>query len=188
MRWRQSMHTPLQRLPEGESIVEPGVRICAIGLLIGVSAATAAVSAQAPGRGSGPLALPGPTRVVEADTFEVWANGTRFAVAVAGITAPAGNTSCGREAIERASELVAGPIWLDEDAGLPSFDARHRRIYRVTTSSGLSLAVELALAGMVQAKPSHQSAADYPAIVAGQTEAESAHRGCLWSGDSRTGR
>jgi endonuclease YncB( thermonuclease family) len=153
---------------------------CLLGTII-AGASTAA--AQAPTRASGQIALPGPTRVIEADTLEVWANGSRFAVAVAGITAPAGNTPCGRDAIAAAARIVAGPIWLDEDTGVPPFDSRHRRIYRVTTSSNLSLAVELALAGVVQVNERHRSASDYPSVVAAQQDARSSHRGCLWSSD-----
>lgn len=187
MRWRRSGRTP-PRHRERDTMMKHRARLYVLGLTTAIASAAGSASAQAPARGSGPIALPGPTRVIEADTLEVWASGSRFAVAVAGIRAPAGNTACGREAVSTATQLVAGPIWLDEDAGLPSFDARDRRIYRVTISSGLPLAVELALAGVVEAKQNHQSASDYPSIVAAQEEARSSHRGCLWSSDSEPGR
>jgi endonuclease YncB( thermonuclease family) len=120
--------------------------------------------------------------VIEADTFEVWANGSRIGVGVIGIKAPPGNTQCGREAIAVVQQLMAnGTIWLDEEDALPSFDRRYRRMYRVTTANGLPLAVQLALAGVAEAEPADDASQDYPAIAAAEADARSVGRGCRWA-------
>jgi endonuclease YncB( thermonuclease family) len=147
-----------------------------------------AVAAQAPPSTPNQLSVSGRVRVIEADTLEVSVDGNRLAVGVVGIKAPPANTACGREAIGATTKMVADGILLDADPRLPSFDSRARRRYRVTTSNGRSVAVELALAGLATADRSDANALDYSAIVAAQEEAKSVRRGCLWSGDTAPAR
>jgi endonuclease YncB( thermonuclease family) len=127
-------------------------------------------------------------RVIEADTLEIWVNGARIGVGIIGIKAPAGNTACGREAIDVVTQLVGSGIWLDEDLALPAFDRRYRRLYRLTTAGGLPVAAELAMAGLVESEPADKQSQDYPAIAAAEVQAKSAGRGCRWSGEPVRGR
>jgi endonuclease YncB( thermonuclease family) len=123
----------------------------------------------------------GPIRVIEADTLEVWIDGTRVGVGVIGITAPPGNTACGKEAIRTAADLTSGGILLEEALGLPAFDRRSRRMYRVITSNGRELGIELALAGLAAADPSAKAAQEFSSIHAAEQDARIGGRGCLWS-------
>ena len=127
-------------------------------------------------------------RVIEADTFEVWVDGTRLAIGVVGIKAPPGNTACGKTAIAAVRQLVAGTLFLDADPRVPGLDRRTRRLYRVTTSNGQSLAVELAREGLARPEPADSNALDYSDIVAAQTDARGAQRGCLSASDAGLGR
>jgi endonuclease YncB( thermonuclease family) len=121
-------------------------------------------------------------RVIEADTLEVWVDGIRLAVGVAGINAPSGNTPCGKQAIAAVREMLAGTAWFDVDAGTPRLDKRYRRLYRVTTANGQSLATELAREGLAMPEQADARARDYPDIVAARTDAQGAQRGCLRTG------
>jgi endonuclease YncB( thermonuclease family) len=158
------------------------MRVCVIGLMLSVLGAGERASAQAPARGSGQRMVPGPVRVIEADTLEVWLDGSRVGVGVIGIKAPPGNTACGREAIKAASQLVADGIWLEEDLTLPSIDKRKRRMYRVSTASGQSLAQDLARAGLAGVESADTSALEFLDIAAAENDAKGVQRGCVWSG------
>jgi endonuclease YncB( thermonuclease family) len=160
---------------------------CVLALVVTVLC-VGATSAQAPSRGSGSVTVAGPLRVIEGDTLEVTIDGARIAVGVIGIKAPPGNTACGREAIAVAQQLVADGVWLDEDLGVPSFDSRSRRLYRVSTSTGRSLAVELATAGLAASDSAAGAATDYADILAAETQARSTNMGCLAAGAATPGR
>jgi endonuclease YncB( thermonuclease family) len=163
-------------------------RLPVLGIASIVLCSAVAVAAQAPPSPPNQLSVSGGLRVIEADTLEVWVEGARLAVGVIGIKAPPGNTPCGREAIAVAARMVADSVLLDTDPRLPLFDKRFRRLYRVTTADGRSLATELVYAGLATAEPSDAAALDYSDIVAAQTDARSVQRGCVWSGDSNRTR
>jgi endonuclease YncB( thermonuclease family) len=127
-------------------------------------------------------------RVIEGDTLEVWIDGIRLAVGVVGIKAPPGNTPCGKQAIAAVTALLAGSTWFDIDIKTSKLDKRYRRLYRVTTSNGQSLAIELAREGLASPQQADANARDYPDIVAARTDAQSAQRGCLWAADAGSGR
>jgi endonuclease YncB( thermonuclease family) len=127
------------------------------------------------------MPVTGPVRVIEADTFEIEVNGSRVAVAVGAIVAPAGNTECGREAIAAAQELVADGIELHEDLGLPTIDSRHRRVYRVTLAGGGSLAEQLVMRGYAKPAPEAVKASEWPSLEGAAAEARGSGRGCVWS-------
>jgi endonuclease YncB( thermonuclease family) len=137
-------------------------------------------NAQAPPRGSGWMPVTGSVRVIDADTLEVDVDGRRVGIAVAGIIAPQGNTACGREAIEATQMLVANGIELFEDLGLPAMDKRRRRVYRVSLSSGRSLAEELTRGGYAWPDPDAGAALEYLSIVSAATEARVLNHGCVW--------
>ena len=125
-------------------------------------------------------------RVIEADTLEVYVDGQRLGIGVVGIKAPPGNTPCGKQAIAAVYQLLEGTTFFDVDIKGPKLDKRYRRLYRVTTSGGQSLAAELARAGLAtpeQADEANQ--ADITDIVAASNDARGAQRGCVGAGAGR---
>jgi len=159
------------------------MRVCVIGLILAVIIVGERASAQAPARGSGQRQVPGPIRVIEADTLEVSLDGSRVGVKVIGVKAPPGNTACGREAIGVVSQLLADGIWLDEDLNLPPIEEKRKlRKYRVTTADGRSLAQELARNGIAGVEPSDNAGQEASDIEAAENDAKGAQRGCVWSG------
>lgn len=117
--------------------------VCALVLCCGVASS---VSAQAPARGTGPIEITGPIRVIDGSTFEVVINGRRTGIGLIGIKAPAGNTACGRAAAALFQSLTNGRMRLEEDLKV-TFDARKRRMYYLRLPSGVSAALEMARAG-----------------------------------------
>jgi endonuclease YncB( thermonuclease family) len=126
------------------------------------------------------MPVTGRVRVVEADTLEVQVDGRRVGVAVAGIVVPPGNTACGREAIAATKVLVEDGVELYEDLGLPTIDGRLLRVYRVSLSSGRSLAEELARGGYAWPDPNAGTALERLSILGAATEARVQRRGCVW--------
>jgi endonuclease YncB( thermonuclease family) len=151
-------------------------RICGIGLTA-LAAATIS-SAQIPTRNAAPLTVSGPVRVIEGDTLEVSVRGVRVGVRIAGIRVPPGNTECGRQASAAVRQLLSSGARLDEEHRLPLVSNRLLRVFRVTTADGRPVAAELTLAGLAVAEPADGEASDYPAILAGQADAQNAARGC----------
>src|SRR5215213_1704935 len=68
----------------------------------------------APPRGSGALNITGSVRAIDGDTLETWINGSRVGIGVLGISAPAGNSECGRQATAQMWGLVSGGIRAEE--------------------------------------------------------------------------
>jgi endonuclease YncB( thermonuclease family) len=124
-------------------------------------------------------------RVIEADTLEVWVDGIRLAVGIVGIKAPPGNTPCGKQAIAAVYQMLEGTTFFDADAGRPRLDKRYRRLYRVTTASGRSLAAELASEGLANPDQTDASAQEVAEIAAASNGARSAQRGCIGAGAGR---
>jgi endonuclease YncB( thermonuclease family) len=58
----------------------------------------------------------------------------------------------------------------------------------VTTLAGRPVAAELAAAGLAIADSSNADAADFSEILAAQSNAQNAGRGCVWSDDSGVAR
>jgi len=141
-------------------------------------AGSASPHAQAPARGTGPQSVNGFVRVIEADTLEVTINGTRVGVLIAGITAPPGNTPCGRAAIKATQALVAGGVELQEDLALPAFDRRLLRIYRVVNPSGRLVSEELARSGFAVPASEMAKGLDRQLIEGAAAEAAANRRGC----------
>lgn len=133
----------------------------------------------APPGGSGTVEVSGPVRVIDGDTLEVEADGSRFGVGLVGVDAPRGNTACGEEAAEKLRSLVGDGVRLEEAAGA-AFDARERRMYRVETPAGGSVAAALVESGVARAAGRGREAGE---LATAQTEAREAGEGCLW-GDS----
>jgi endonuclease YncB( thermonuclease family) len=143
-------------------------------------AAAAGTIAQAPPPGSGTVRITGPVRVIEGDTLEVNIEGRRVGVGVIGIVAPAGNTGCGRQAIQFAYSLLDAGVELEEDPGVPAFDRAKRRMYRVRLlPSRTPLALALASAGFANADPNAQEAIDRAEVEAAVAEARANARGCI---------
>jgi endonuclease YncB( thermonuclease family) len=128
---------------------------------------------------SGPHAVQGPVRVVEADTLEVHLNGHRVGVAIAGIVVPPPNTPCGREAAAAAQALAADGVELHEDLAISPFDRRSLRVYRVFDRAGRSLAVELARSGYALSDENTPGALDRQLILAAAAEASVNAAGCI---------
>jgi hypothetical protein len=135
---------------------------------------------QAPPAGSGPFVITDSIRVIEADTLEVLIEGRRVGVGLVGVKGPAGNTACGRQAIAALYQLLAAGIELHDDARMPTFDSRHRRMFRVAIRpTRASAAVTLARAGLVRADPAALEAAEHAEIAAAEMDARANRRGCL---------
>jgi len=126
--------------------------------------------------GSGPVDIEGFVRVVDGDTLDAWINGQRVAVGLVGLTAPQGNTDCGRQATNMLRGLVRGGLRLEEDPQL-TFDNRTRRMYHVRTRDGVPVARELARAGVAHADG---RGSDRGAVAAALADAQANNRGCLW--------
>ena len=157
------------------------MKVYGVRLAMGAVVATALwiqVHAQAPLRGTGSHSIDGPVRVIEGDTLEVRIEGRRVGVLVAGITAPHANTPCGQQAAAALQALVESGVVLHEDLGLPTFDQRLLRIYRVFDPAGRLVAEELARAGLVLPAEMVGSAVDRAVIAAAAAEAAASRRGC----------
>jgi endonuclease YncB( thermonuclease family) len=118
-----------------------------------------------------------PVRVIEGDTLDVNVEGERTGVGLIGISAPPGNTACGREAIAQLRLLAHDGIDLVEDASIV-FDERGRRMYYAFTPDGRSIALELVQAGVVRADGTGREAQQ---LAEAGAEARAAQRGCLWT-------
>src|SRR5947209_7032866 len=68
----------------------------------------------APPAGSGPVDLSGPIRVIDGNTIETRINGNQVGIGIIGITAPMGNTPCGKAATTALSALLEGTVHMDE--------------------------------------------------------------------------
>jgi endonuclease YncB( thermonuclease family) len=127
----------------------------AIVVVIALSTARFAAAQAAP-RGTGPLNVAGPVRVIDGDTLEVYIDGRQTAIGVIGIKAPQGNTPCGRRAAQLFETLInrvapgpeAGPVLRFEEDLNHTFDARKRRMYYLKLPDGVSPALELVRAGL----------------------------------------
>lgn len=153
-------------------------------IMLTTVAAVSVPSAQVPDPGPGSVTVTGPVRVIEADTLEVSIRGARVGVRIAGIRVPRGNTECGRQASAALRKMLSSGAFLDREVRLPPIDVNTGwlRVYRVTTPAGRPVAAELARAGLAIADAAAADAVDFPEIAAGQADAKSALRGCVWSG------
>ncbi len=149
-------------------------------LVSAVMTGPVAMWAQAPAPGSGSVSIGGPVRVIEGDTLEVNIQGRRVGVGIVGIVAPAGNTDCGRDAISFVYDIVSEGVELEEDPGVPAFDAANRRMYRVVgLRDKTSIALALATAGLARADPRAQMALEHAEIAAAEAAARQNRRGCI---------
>jgi endonuclease YncB( thermonuclease family) len=156
--------------------------ICVLVLMLVASELLDSPRAQAPSRGSGTYAVTGPVRVIEADTLEVFIDGRRVGVTIAGIAVPPGNVACGRQAAALVQSLVEGGIELQEDYALPTFDRRRLRVYRVFDRTGRLIAEELARAGFALPDERAPTALDRATILAAAAEASGRAIGCASTG------
>lgn len=135
----------------------------------------------APPHGEGPFAVSG-VRVIDGDSLEVFIEGARVAVRLAGIDAPEGNTECGRAATAQLEALAAGGLTLSDDADAAlTFDSRGRRLFHATDASGRLVSEVVVRAGVARALAEGENAAR---LAAAQAEASSARRGCVWGGSN----
>ena len=130
----------------------------------------------APPRGSGSVVASGPIRVIEADTIETWINGNRVGIGLMGITAPAGNTECGREAIGYLYSLLRSGLLLEEDQDA-FFDRRGRRMYYALAPNRVSVARQIVRNGMARASNEGREAAE---LRADEQAARQSRTGCLF--------
>lgn len=142
-----------------------------------VCLSTPSLRAQAPPKGSGPIDITGPVRVIDGDTIEVFHERRRIGVGLIGVRAPQGNTSCGRQATEFLQTLLENGVRLEEDPNF-TFDTRNRRMYRALTLVGRT-SVVIALVRSGFAVPDGQGS-ESTAIAAEATAARQAQRGCAW--------
>jgi endonuclease YncB( thermonuclease family) len=159
--------------------------IVAIGAVLAAAVFPTLVQAQAPLRGTGSYSIDGPVRVIEGDTLEVRIEGRRVGVLVAGIIAPHANTPCGQQAAQALQALVERGVVLHEDLGLPTFDQRLLRIYRVFDPAGRLIAEELARAGVALPAQATEHAIDFPVVAAAAADAAANRRGCATRSSSR---
>ncbi len=117
-------------------------------------------------------------RAVQGDTLDARSVRGRVAIGIVGISAPRGNTPCGKEATAFVQRLLEGGAWIEEEPGL-LFDARSRRMYHVSTPEGRSIAEELVAAGFARADGQGRNRARLAELEA---DASGARRGCLWRG------
>jgi endonuclease YncB( thermonuclease family) len=85
-------------------------------------------------------------------------------------------------------ELLSSGAILDDEIRLSPRDNRGLSLFRVTTLAGRPVAAELAAAGLAIADSSNADAADFSEILAAQSNAQNAGRGCVWSDDSGVAR
>jgi endonuclease YncB( thermonuclease family) len=147
--------------------------VCHPGVAVG---AQTAPPGGAPPAGSGTVHIDGYVRAVTGDTLDARLPPGRTLIAIIGIRAPRGNTSCGREATEFLQTLVADGARFDEEPGLV-FDGRSRRLYHVTTPDQRSAAAELVAAGLARADGQGSTRDSLAAL---ESAAREARRGCLW--------
>ena len=159
-----------------------------LGIVVTTLAAVVLPTAQAPDRIHGQLTVQGPVRVIEGDTLEVSINGMRVGVRIPGIKVPRGNTPCGREASAAMRELLSSGAILGDEIRLSPRDNRGLSLFRVTTPDGRPVAAELVAAGLAIADPANENAADFPEILAAQSNAQNAQRGCVYADDSGVAR
>lgn len=129
-----------------------------------------------PPPGSGPQRAAQFVRVLDGQSFETLINGQRAIVGILGISAPPGNTDCGRQAAGMLWPLANAGLRLAEDLSFP-FDAQYRRMYDVYTSSGRSLALTLVEAGLARAD-GHGPRRDQ--LAAAEAQARARQVGCVW--------
>jgi endonuclease YncB( thermonuclease family) len=120
--------------------------------------------------------LEGFVRAVQGDTLDARLSNRRIGIGIIGIRAPQGNTPCGKEATAFVQGLVNDGAMVEKEAGLGS-DGRYRRMYRVTTLDGRSVAEEVVAAGFARADG---QGASRDRLAELETAAREARRGCLW--------
>jgi len=117
------------------------IALAGLGLAYGQGRGARSGGAPPPGRGT--VAIQGPVRVIEGDTFETWIDGQQVGIGILGLDVPQANTACGKASIAQLNALLKGGLRLEEDPdpGL-AFDARKRRMFRVVTKDGRLAAEE----------------------------------------------
>ncbi len=137
-----------------------------------------AMPGGAPGPKPGPFQPKGFARVIDGDTFETNIDGRRAIVGVLGIDAASIDTACGNAARAELQSLIGRGVTLQDD---PSnlFDARQRRLYRVSTPDGRPVAAALVTAGLAKANGLGPEVA---ALAVADARARQEKTGCVWGG------
>jgi len=140
--------------------------------------------APPPGSGtktSGPF-----VRVIDGMTIDTYIDGQQVGIHLVGISAPQGNTACGRLATKELQTLViSGQLTLEEDTQiafttLGSAKGSRLRVYFARTKGGQPVTQALVKAGVAavdgsEGEPGHHFDSD-------QAVAQAGHVGCLWGG------
>ncbi|MFN8636904.1 MAG: PQQ-dependent sugar dehydrogenase [Chloroflexota bacterium] len=132
----------------------------------------------APAPKSGPFQPSGYVRVVDGDSIEVVIDGKRVAVAVLGIQAAKYGTACGDAARAQVQSMVGKGVVLQDEPGI-ILDTIKRRVYRVSTPDGQSVALALVSQGLARSNGLGSEAA---VLAAAEAKARQNQTGCLWGG------
>jgi glucose/arabinose dehydrogenase len=132
----------------------------------------------APDPKRGPFQPTGFVRVVDGDSLEMLIDGRRVAVGVLGIDAAPFGTPCGGAARAELQSLVGKGITLEDDPA-NILDTRKRRMYKVTTPDGRSVAAALVSDGLAKATGRGPEAATLAAL---ESQARQTKAGCVWGG------
>jgi endonuclease YncB( thermonuclease family) len=144
-------------------------------VFVGPPGVSGAAQVARPG-GNGPVELEGYVRAVQGDTLDAQESSRRVPIGVIGIEAPQSNTPCGREATAFVQGLIDDGAMVEEEPGLAP-DVRYRRMYRVSTLDGRSVAEEMVAGGFARA---NGQGANRDRLAELEAEARGARRGCLW--------
>jgi glucose/arabinose dehydrogenase len=118
-------------------------------------------------------------RVIDAQTLELYASGTRFGVGIIGIDAPQPNTDCGVAGTNFLSGLVRGQVTFEEDPDI--FFARESlRMYHVRSNDNTTFAHELVRNGFAYSNGEGLYAQELAEL---QADAERSGVGCLWGAE-----
>jgi len=139
----------------------------------------------APPPGSGAKTSTPQVRVIDGMTIDTYIDGEEVGIHLVGITAPQGNTACGKLATKALQALVKGGGLALEEDGQIAFTAKgdkkgtKLRAYYARTKDGRSVTQELVKAGVVavddgEGEARHRHKGDEDQAKAGRV-------GCLWA-------
>ncbi len=129
----------------------------------------------APAAGTGNRTVRGFVRVIDGESIDVYVNGLRSAIRLAGIEAPPLRTACGQLAARGLQLLLAGGVDLEDDP-LEAFDQRRRRAYHFRKLGNI-VALDLLRAGLVRTVGVGRYRTEFRAA---EQHARTFRRGCVW--------
>src|SRR5687767_14689882 len=137
-----------------------------------------AVPGGAPEPKNGPFRPQGFVRVIDGDTIEVLIDGRRTGIGILGLDAPPVSTPCGAAARDEVESLLGRGVILEDDPA-NTLDRQKRRLYRVSSPDGRSVATTLVTAGLARTTGLGPEAST---LAAAEAKARQEQTGCAWGG------